>query len=135
MNVQKTVDRARGLVAETLEEANAALSRNEPGEAKRLLAQCQKELGEMKREVADSEREMRPRYQEMRLKVDRGEEFDGPFGKTLGVSKRVLESIEIGQAYKHRRLNEFIDDFFSQVDNMKFKVDSAQESAVEIHEV
>lgn len=134
MDLQAIVAQAQRVITSTIDEANAALNRQEPKEAKRLLTSGQRVLRDLKREVANAERDMRAEFQAARLQIDRSGQVIGAFGgsKVRGVmargramEKRSLAAKKASAADGYRRVKSTIDDFIAQLDGAKFKVDSA----------
>ena len=134
MDLQRAVDQAKTIVTATVDAAKYDLDRGEPKDAKRVLASGQRELRDLKREVTNAERDMRAEFQQSRLKIDRGGQVLGAFGgsKARGVlargrafDKRNLAANKAAVTDNYRRVKSIIDDFVAQLDNLKFRIDSA----------
>lgn len=134
MDLQQALADAKSAFTTAVNDANAALNRDEPKEAKRVLASGQRELRDLKRQVGEAERDMRADFQAAKLKVSSAGQVVGAFAgakargamaRARAMEKRSMSAKQAGIVDGYRRVKSVLDDFISQLDGLKFKVDAA----------
>jgi hypothetical protein len=116
--VQDLSDRARDLLVQTAEDANARLEAGDPAGAKRIIAAAQRELRDVKRQVNDEQRIVREQFQQARLDINQQ-------GQTLGMvaGSKARGVMARGRAYEKRALAQQQQDALTPYNNLKAAID------------